>query len=177
MPPALRTRLADLGDTELDALARTLERRTGLARAIGGKDARDFIQEAVRRVLSGERSIDPDGRIDDALVRIGQSLVWSERKRREPLPLADETLPARTTRLDTERMRALHTALAKAHDALRPHRDARAFVDRLLAAIDDDRSIKPGDLARELGWHPRRAYAAWRKVKATLRHHFGGSDA
>jgi len=136
--------LDDLTEEHLEVYARLLVRRAGMQGSVGGKDASDYIQEAVRKVLAGERSLQPDLDLQENLIRSGQRLVWNERKKHAETPLED---------LDEK------------------HRDTRAFVERLVRQIDRRESIKPGHIGRLLGWKPERAYVAWRKVKAVVRDH------
>lgn len=171
--------LDDLTEAHLEAYTGLLLRRANMKGSLSGKDASDFIQEALRKVLAGERSLHPDLDLQENLIRIGQSLVWNERKKHVETPLPAHDIPAGTSpRLDADATWNLHTVLAKVQAVLedldethRGHRDARAFVECLVRQIDRRESIKPGHIGRLLGWKSERTYVAWRKVKAVVRDH------
>ena len=79
--------LDDLTEAHLEAYTGLLLRRANMKGSLSGKDASDFIQEALRKVLAGERSLHPDLDLQENLIRIGQSLVWNERKKHVETPL------------------------------------------------------------------------------------------
>jgi len=181
-----RSRLSTITEEQLERCADRLARRAGLETDLGGRDARDFIQDALGKLLAGERSWQPRLSLEDNLFSIGLSLVWNERKKRgeHPLPDGDPSTLEAGPVPDVDRLPDLRTALAKAQLVLedlrrkgRSLRDARAFVRGLLQAMDHGGSIKPGDVAERLGWRPARAYAAWRRVKTVLRAHHGRQDS
>jgi len=172
-----RAGLEAVTEDQLERCAHLLAGRVGLEASLGGKDAVDFIQEALGKILSGERSLQPGRPLEENLISIGQSLVWNERKKHREVRLPEEDLSSEdAARFDADTLVHLYIALVKVQAVLeeigethRIHRDARAFVKCLIRQVDRGESIKPGTIGRLLGWRPARAYGAWRKVKSVLR--------
>jgi hypothetical protein len=169
-----------LTDAELKGCTRVLARRGNLSRSLNGKDAADFLQEAVRRLMDGQRTINPNGSVMDSLVDIGLSLIWSERQRSREESLPDGEIEDRTS--GPPEAAALPDLRGALEDLLgilqarretgRVYRDAHDFVACLVHQIEARESVKPGHIARLTGMGRARAYAAWRKVKAVGRGYF-----
>lgn len=174
--------LRALTDDRLAACARRLAARANLRASVGGKDASDFVQEAARRLMDGDRRADPTLSIDENLYRIGLSLVWAERQRAHAEPLVDE--PTAQPESEPVARPDLRDALVDAQALLRERpprgrvgRDAIDFVACLLHQLERGASIKPGRLADILQIGPARAYAAWRYVKTILREHLEETES
>jgi len=184
MATAAWSHLEALTDDQLRACARILARRGNLRGSLNGKDAADFVQEALQKIIGGERTIRPDGLVEDHLVNIGLSLIWNERQRRREQSLPEgevgDEAPS-PVQVEAEALPDLHGALKDVLGALDAHcrsgrvyRDARDFVACLIRQIEQRASVRPGHIAQLTGMKRDRAYAAWRKVKAVLREHFEG---
>ena len=56
---------------------------------VGEKTAKDFVQDALRKFLEGTRSYDSDRSLLDNLNSATDSLIWSEKKSSDRVPLVD----------------------------------------------------------------------------------------
>jgi hypothetical protein len=170
-------KLEDLSDGELRTCARLVARQANLRSSLNGKDGADFVQEALRKVLAGERNLDPTLSLHENVVRIALSMVWSERQKRSERPFPAVRNPDPCSRdLDPDAVADLYEALQDATSALESlvskggvYQDAALFVACLAHQIAERKSVKPGHIAKLLGMKQERAYAAWRKVKSVLR--------
>ena len=170
-------KLEDLSDKELRTCARLVTRQANLRSSLNGKDGADFVQDALRKVLAGERNLDPALPLHENVVRIALSMVWGERQKRSERSFPAVKDPAtRSRNLDPDTVADLCEALQDAASALKSlvskgevYQDAALFVACLTHQIAQRKSVKPGHIAKLLGMKPERAYAAWRKVKSVLR--------
>jgi len=184
MGPEVQARLDGLTRERIERCASILARRVRLGGDLAGHEAVDFIQEAIRKVLAGERSLEPLRPLEENLVAIAQSLVWNERKKLARAPVREDGPPAAVAEpADPDMVANLHRALVKVQGVLetaaarrRRDDDAWAFLARLLEQIERRESIRPGCIADRLGWRRERAYAAWRRVKTLLHANFKERD-
>lgn len=173
-----RRDLESLTAERLSVCARRLASRGNLRSSLRGKDATDFVQEAVRRLMDGQRRLDRRISVDDNVVRIALSLVWGERQRQPEESLRVEPVAADAPTVDAFDLRsALLDAANLLHESPAPGvsgRDAVDFIDCLRQQLDSGGSIKPGHIAELLAISRARAYAAWRRIKTVLREQIEG---
>lgn len=180
----LHDKLEDLGDDQLEACARLVTRRGNLRASLNGMDGADFVQEALRKVLAGERRLNPAASLEENVVRIGLSMIWGERQRQSERSMSAMTIPAAfSPDLGPDTVGDLHEALRDAASALGSleakggvYRDAAQFIACLTHQIEQRGSIRPGHIANLLGMTRERAYVAWRKVKVVMREQIEGTN-
>lgn len=175
-----RRDLESLTAERLAMCAQRLAGRSNLRAPVRGKDASDFVQEAIRRLMDGQRRPDPRISLDDNVVRVGLSLVWGERQRQPEEALQTEPVAVDEPSVDSFDLRsALVDAANLLHETPSPGRsgrDAIDFIDCLRQQLDSGGSIKPGHVAELLAISRARAYAAWRRIKSVLREQIEGDD-
>ena len=119
MGSELSSRIDGLTQDQIERYASILAHRAGLVEDLAGHESVDFIHEAIRKVLAGERALRPGQSLEENLVSIARSLVWNERKKLGRAPSRTNVLsPPEADRSPPDLGARLHTALGKAQELI-----------------------------------------------------------